>query len=150
MNLTDGGSAEYRLAPALVLRTAGAALVLLAAVVVVLSVVTGLAGWAFWPVLAVALVGLVVIAGWAWWAGRFASVVRLDRLGYEIRMLRGAGVKRARWVDVAQAATAQVRGMACVVLSLRDGRTTTVPMSVIAGDRDEFVTRVRDLLQASR
>ena len=58
--------------------------------------------------------------------------------------MRGAGVKRARWADVAQASTAEVRGQPCVVLALRDGRTTTVPVGVLAGDRDEFVTRVRD------
>ncbi len=77
---------------------------------------------------------------------RHAYVVRLDRLGYEVRLVRGAGVKRARWADVAEASTADVRGVPCVVLSLRDGRTTTVPVGVLAGDRDEFVTRVRTLL----
>ena len=61
--------------------------------------------------------------------------------------MRGAGVKRARWADVAQASTAEVRGQPCVVLALRDGRTTTVPVGVLAGDRDEFVTRVRALLR---
>ena len=94
----------------------------------------------------VALVGLLAVAGGAWWAVRRAYVVRLDRLGYEVRLVRGAGVKRARWADVAEASTADVRGVPCVVLSLRDGRTTTVPVGVLAGDRDEFVTRVRALL----
>ena len=53
-------------------------------------------------------------------------------------------MRRARWVDVAEASTAEVRGLACVRLSLRDGRTTTVPMAVLAGDRDEFVTQAAD------
>ena len=56
-------------------------------------------------------------------------------------------MKRARWADVAQASTAEVRGQPCVVLALRDGRTTTVPVGVLASDRDEFVTRVRSLLR---
>ena len=40
--------------------------------------------------------------------------------------------------------------MSCVVLALRDGRTTTVPVSVLAGDRDEFVARLRALLREGR
>jgi hypothetical protein len=138
---------EYRLAPAVVLRSAGAALVLLALAVLVLSVVTGLADWSFVVVGVVAGLGLLGVVGGAWWAANRAYVVRLDSLGYEVRLVRGAGVKRARWADVAQASTAEVAGQPCVVLSLRDGRTTTVPVGVLAGDRDEFVTRVRALLR---
>jgi hypothetical protein len=138
---------EYRLAPAVVLRSAGAALVLLAVAVLVLSVVTALADWSFAVVVVVAGLGLLGVVGGAWWAANRAYVVRLDSLGYEVRLVRGAGVKRARWADVAQASTAEVAGQPCVVLSLRDGRTTTVPVGVLAGDRDEFVTRVRSLLR---
>ena len=141
---------EYRLAPAIVLRSAGAALVLLAVVVVGLSVLTAAAGWSFWVVGLVALLGLAAIAGGAWWATRRAYVVRLDTLGYQVRLLRGTGVKRARWADVAEASTADVGGVPCVVLALRDGRTTTVPVAVLAADRDEFVTRLRALLGRGR
>lgn len=139
--------AVYRLAPPIVVRAAGAALVVLAVVVIVVSVVAALVGWGLWVVAVVALLGLVLVAAGAWWATRRAYVVRLDRLGYEVRLVRGAGVRRARWVDVAGASTADVRGVPCVVLALRDGRTTTVPVSVLAGDRDEFVTRLRALLR---
>ena len=139
--------AVYRLAPAVVLRSAGAAFVLLAVVVVALSVVASLADWSFLLAGAVAGLGLLGVAGGAWWAAARAYVVRLDSLGYEVRLVRGAGVKRARWADVAQASTAEVGGQPCVVLALRDGRTTTVPVGVLAGDRDEFVTRVRALLR---
>ena len=141
---------EYRLAPAIVLRVAGAALVTLAVLVVLLSLVTALADWPFWPVVVVALAGLGAVTGTAWWAARAAYVVRLDRVGYDVRLVRGAGVKRARWADVAEASTAQVHGSPCVVVALRDGRTTTVPVALLAGDRDEFVTRLRDLLREAR
>src|SRR5215216_8201360 len=141
---------EYRLAPAIVLRVAGAALVTLAALVVLLSLLTGLAGWPFWPVGVVALAGLGAVAGGAWWAARAAYVVRLDRFGYDVRLVRGAGVRRARWTDVAEASTAQVHGSPCVVVALRDGRTTTVPVALLAGDRDEFVAPPRDLLPQAR
>jgi hypothetical protein len=140
----------YRLAPAVVVRSAGAALVLLAGAVLVLSGVTAALDRDFWAVGLVAAAGLAAIAAGTWWATRRAYVVRLDRLGYQVRLVRGAGVMRARWADVADASTAQVRGVSCVVISLRDGRTTTVPMAVLAGDRDEFVTRLRALLREGR
>jgi hypothetical protein len=141
---------DYRLAPAIILRSAGAALVLLAVVVVASSMVTVVLGWGFWVVVVVGLLGLAAIAAGAWWAARRAYVVRLDTLGYQVRLLRGAGVKRARWVDVAEASTGEVGGVPCVVLSLRDGRTTTVPVAVLAADRDEFVARLRACLRGGR
>ena len=61
--------------------------------------------------------------------------------------MRGAGVKRARWADVAEASTAEVRGHAVRRAGPARRRTTTVPVGVLAGDRDEFVTRVRSLLR---
>ena len=146
----DSTEAEYRLAPAIALRGAGTALVLLAVVVLLLSLVAAPAGWDFAAIGVVALLGLLLVAAGLWWATRVAYVVRLDRIGYDVRLLRGAGVKRARWVDVAEASTAEVRGVSCVVLSLRDGRTTTVPTAVLAGDRDEFVTQLRAFLREAR
>ena len=141
---------DYRLAPAIVVRSAGVALVLLAVVVTALSLLTAAAGWGFWVVGLAAVLGLVAVAWGAWWATRRAYVVRLDSQGYQVRLLRGAGVKRARWADVAEASTADLGGVPCVVLALRDGRTTTVPVAVLAGDRDEFVTRLRALLRRGR
>ena len=138
---------EYRLAPALVLRSAGAALVLLAAVVVVVTGVSVVADWPFAVVGLVATAGLAVLLAGVWWATHRAYVVRLDQLGYQVRLVRGAGVKRARWADVAEASTAEVGGLPCVVLSLRDGRSTTIPVSLLAGDRDEFVTSLRARLR---
>lgn len=120
---------------------------LLAVVVLAMTLVTTLAEWSFTVVALVAASGLVVLLGGAWWLSRRAYVVRLDQLGYEVRLVRGAGVKRARWVDVVEAATAEVHGARCVVLSLRDGRTTTIPVGVLAGDPDEFVTRLRSLVR---
>jgi hypothetical protein len=134
---------EYRLAPAVVVSLAGLGLVTLASVVLPLSVVTAAAGSSFVVVGAVAALGVALLAAGVWWAIRRAYVVRIDHLGYQVRLVRGAGVKRARWVDVADAFTADIRGAACVVLSLRDGRTTTIPVAILRGDRDEFVTSLR-------
>ncbi|MGO4255099.1 hypothetical protein [Marmoricola sp. RAF53] len=70
-------------------------------------------------------------------------VVRLDDTGYQIRFVRGAGATRARWADVDNLTTAVVGGTECVLLRLRDGRQTTIPVNVIEGDREEFVDELR-------
>lgn len=66
-------------------------------------------------------------------------VVRLDDAGYQVRFIRGAGVKRARWKDVEDVVATTVAGERCVVLRLRDGRTTTLPVRALAGSPEVFV-----------
>lgn len=78
-------------------------------------------------------------------AGR-TTVVRLDETGYRVRMVRGAGATEARWTDVEDVVTATVTGERCVVLRLRDGRTTTIPVRMLAGDPDAFVDDLRQHL----
>ncbi|MCZ4497822.1 MAG: hypothetical protein JWQ74_375 [Marmoricola sp.] len=75
-------------------------------------------------------------------AGRW-YVVRLDDVGYQVRFVRGAGLANGRWLDVEDLATSIVHGEHCVVLRLRDGRTTTIPVNLIEGDREEFVRELR-------
>ena len=72
----ENAVAVYRLAPTVVLRSAGAAFVLLAVVVLALSVVTGLAGWSSLVVGVVAGLGLLGVAGGAWWAATRACPPR--------------------------------------------------------------------------
>lgn len=140
----------YRLAPSLVVRLTGAAMLVAALAVLASTVVAAGTGVGPGAILVVALLGLGAVAGVGWWASRVAYVVRLDQLGYQVRLVRGAGVARARWVDVARASTAELRGTPCVVLALRDGRTTTIPTAALAADRDEFVAEVRKLLRHAR
>jgi len=140
----------YRLAPSLVVRLTCAALLVAALAVLAATLVTATTGGGPGAILVVAVLGLAAVAGVAWWAGRRAYVVRLDPLGYQVRLVRGAGVTRARWVDVAEASTAELRGTPCVVLALRDGRTTTIPTAALAADRDEFVAEVRKMLRHGR
>ena len=62
--------------------------------------------------------------------------------GYRIQWVRGVGTASGRWKDVEDAVTTTVADAPVVVLRLRDGRTTTIPVEVLATDREEFV---RDL-----
>jgi hypothetical protein len=75
---------------------------------------------------------------------RRGDVVRLDETGYRVRFVRGAGVRQASWKDVEDVTAPTVEGQRCVLLRLRDGRTTTVPVDVLAGSSDAFV---KDLQQ---
>src|SRR3712207_7406326 len=95
---------------------------LLTVVAVALAALLDLPG-AFVTVVVVVVVAAVVVAGLS--LTRLTPLVHLDDAGYRVRLLRGAGVRAARWRDVEDVVTATVHGHDCVVLRLRDGRTTT-------------------------
>jgi hypothetical protein len=92
----------------------------------------------------VALLGLVAVFGLGYVLTRRAVVVHLDERGYRVRMIRGAGVPAAPWTDVEAVAAATARGLDCLVLRLRDGRTTTIPVAAVAADKDDFARDVRE------
>lgn len=91
----------------------------------------------------VAVVGVFVM-GFA--LSRKAYVVRLGKAGYRVRFVRGAGVKQARWKDVEDVVVTTVAGERCVVLRLKDGRTTTVPVLALAGQPEAFVADLQQHL----
>ncbi len=135
---------HYGFARAFVLRLTGLALValgLLLVLLVALVMLLSLPATVVTGGVAVAL-GAIVVLGLV--ATRRVDVVRFDTVGYRIRYIRGAGARQAAWREVEDVAAAVVAGQRCVVLRLRDGRTSTVPVDVLAADRDAFV---RDLQQ---
>ncbi len=133
------GPVDFALAPALRARFLGTGLVSIGVVVVLGVLLVWLAGLA-----AAVLAGLVVLAvvgvltlglllGLRHW------VLRLDEHGYRVRVLRSAEARSARWTDVLDLQTASVAGARCVVLRLRDGRTTALPVDALEGDPSELV-----------
>lgn len=138
---------DYRLSPVLIARLVGAALVLLAVLVFVATGVSVVLGLPALTLVAVVLVGLLGIAGSAYWLRRRVVVVHLDENGYRVRLVRGVGVASGPWTEVSEAVTSHLGTEPCVVLRLRDGRTTTIPMSALAADRDEFVRDLQAHLQ---
>lgn len=134
----------YRLAPALVVRLMGAAMVTAGLLLLVLTVLV-IALDLPTLVLSVGVLALVlVVLTVGWLLRRRASVVRLDETGYQVRWVRGAGVTRGRWKDVEDVLATTVAGERCVVLRRRDGSSTTIPVGILAGSADDFV---RDLQQ---
>jgi hypothetical protein len=138
---------DYRLAPALAARLMGLMLVLLAVVLFAVTALVAVLHLTPDLLVLLAVVGLVAVFGGGFVLTRRAYVVRLGEQGYRVRLIRGAGVTEARWKDVEDAVTTSPQGIACVVLRLRDGRTTTIPVSALAADREEFVRDLQDHLQ---
>jgi hypothetical protein len=139
-------SSDYPLAPALLVRLMGAALVLAGAVVLVVLGLGVLLDWSS-TVLAVTVVLAafgVLVAAVA--SRRLAPVVHLDDAGYEVRWVRGAGVRQGRWTDVEDVVATTVADGRCVVLRRRDGTTTTVPVDILRGTPEEFVQDLREHL----
>lgn len=135
---------DYRLAAPFAVRMLGVVLAL--AGLVVLATVT-LVALLSWPVAVLSVVLVVTVAGVlavGFVLSRRATVVRLDDTGYTVRLVRGAGVKTGRWKDVEDVVATTVEGARCVVLRLRDGRTTTIPVGILAVPAEDFV---RDLQQ---
>ena len=130
---------DYRLSQPVVVRMMGALLVLLGVVVLLMTLGVGVLGVPT-VVLSVGilLVALLLLAA-ALVLTRGVTLVRLDDAGYRVRFVRGAGVQQARWTDVEDVVATTVAGERCVVLRLRDGRTTTIPVRLLRTSPEAFV-----------
>lgn len=137
---------DYGLAPQLRARLMGLALVGMALLLLVGMVLVALLDLP--QDLMSVLVVLVVVGvfGLGFLLVRKWYVVRLDVDGYEVRFVRGAGTTKARWREVEDVVTTQVAGSDAVVLRLKDGRATTIPVAAVEGDREEFVDTLLDHL----
>jgi hypothetical protein len=138
---------QYRFAPAISARIVGGLLVVLAVLLAVVTLVVAVAGLPVGVLVAAAVGGVAAVLAVGHLLTRRIPVVRLDAAGYRVRLVRGAGVRAAAWTEVAEAATAKPRGVAVVVLTLLDGRSTTIPVALLAADREEFVRDLRAHLQ---
>jgi hypothetical protein len=144
---TPPAVSDYRLAPLVFARLVGAYLVVFALLLLAGSVLIGVLDWSADLLVAVLGVGLLGLIGLAWWLRSRLSVVRLTSHGYRVRMVRAAGVTEARWTEVEDAVAAAPREVECVVLRLKDGRSTTIPVQLLAADKDDFARDVRARLR---
>ena len=150
MSPTATAPTLYRLAPAVVARFVGLALVGLALLLFVGTAVVALTGLPGDLMVLVVLLGVVGCLALGWWLRARAWVLRCTDDGYRVRLVRGAGVTEARWSAVEDAVTTVRHDVACFELRLKDGRTTTIPVGVLAVDKDEFVRELQGRLQAAR
>ena len=137
----------YRIAPAVAARLLGVVLVLVAVLILLSTVVIAVVDLhtAFLLVPVALTIGLLTATWWAWrtrgWIARFTPE------GYRVQWVRGVGTPSARWKDVEDAVTSTLEGAPVLVLRLTDGRTTTIPVEVLAADREAFVRDVQAHLQ---
>ncbi|MFB9315517.1 hypothetical protein [Nocardioides plantarum] len=140
---------DYRLAPVFAARLVGLGLMVLA--VLAFGLTAAALAWS-WPgdlIVVVVALGLVAVLGTASWLRSRAYVVRLTDTGYRVRFVRGVGVAEGRWDEVREAGSAHPRDVVCLVLERHDGTTTSIPVEMLAGDRDRFATDVRERLEAA-
>lgn len=134
---------EYALSPQLRARLTGTFLAAVGVVLLVMTIVVvafKLPGDVLSGVVVLVVIGIGALA---FSLGRRWYVVRVDDVGYQVRFVRGAGVAQGRWLDVEDLTTAVVAGSECVLLRLRDGRSTTIPVALIEGDKEEFVDELQ-------
>lgn len=139
---------DYRLAPQFAAKLLGVALILLGLVVLLVTMVVVLFAAPALILSVTVVLAVVGIFSVGVLVTRRSWVVRTTKDGYVVKWVRGAGVKQARWLDVESLATDTIAGSPCVVIRLRDGRTTTIPVEVVAVDREQFVSDLQDRLDA--
>lgn len=130
---------DYRLSQPLAARILGVLLAVLGAFVVLLTLLVGVLDLPPAVMLGGIVVGVVSFLVGGFFLTRRATVVRLDDAGYRVRLVRGAGVRQARWTDVEDVVATTVGGERCVVLRLRNGGTTTIPVRLLGASPDAFV-----------
>ena len=143
----SAGISDYRLAPPVMARFVGAYLVLLAVLLLAVTAVVVAADLNADLLVLVLGLGLLGLIALAWWLRSGLVVVRLTAAGYRVRMIRAAGVTEARWSEVEDAVAAAPSDIECLVLRLRDGRSTTIPVLLVAGAKDDLARDVRAHLQ---
>jgi hypothetical protein len=148
--VTTETASVHRLAPAVAARLLGVVLCVVAALILLSTV--ALAVLDLHTVFLLVPVGATfVVLALAWWAWRAKGwVVRLTPEGYRVQWVRGVGTASGRWQDVEDAVATTVANAPVVVLRLRDGRTTTIPVEVLATDREAFVRDIQQHLQRGR
>jgi hypothetical protein len=140
-------TSTYRLAPALGARLVGRSLVTLAVLVVLATVLGDLTGLGWRLAGGLTAVGIVLVGAWAFYLFRRAWAVRLTDEGYDVRFLGGVGVSGASWAEVEELVAASPAGVPCLVVRLRDGRATRLPVAAVDGDPDAFARDVRRRLR---
>lgn len=139
-------SSDYRFAPQFAARLLGLALLCLGGLVFLTTAVVVLFAAPVALLGAAAVLCVVGVFALGWFV-RNADVVRLTEDGYQVRFVRGAGAKQARWSDVESAGTDEVAGTPCLLLRLRNGQVTTIPVEVLAVDREDFARQVHEHLK---
>lgn len=128
----------------------GVTLVVLAVVTLLSTGLIAVADLHTWWLLLPAVLALLVI-GTAWaWVARANPAVTFTDDGYVVKGFRGTGERAARWSDVEDAVTTYRGDLPCVQVRLKNGNATTIPVTLLAADREAFVRDLQHHLQAGQ
>lgn len=132
-------TSDYRFSTALLVRSLGALLAVIGVLLLLVGVLVSALDLPLVVLTVAVVLAVVAVVGAGLLLTRVTSLVHFDETGYQVRWLRGAGVKQARWREVEDVVTATVSGYDCVVVRLRDGRTTTIPVKVLDASPSTFI-----------
>ena len=145
--MTTDTATVHRLAPAVAARLLGVVLCAVAVLILVSTLLIAVLDLHTVFLLVPVLVTLASLVA-CWWLWREKGwVVKFTDEGYRVQWVRGVGAASARWKDVEDAVTTTLVEAPVVVLRLRDGRTTTIPVEMLATDREAFARDLQDHLQ---
>jgi hypothetical protein len=136
-------TAHYRVSRPLLVRSMGALLALAGGGVLVLALLVGLLSLPVAVLSTGVAVAMVVVVAAVVLLARSATVLRMDADGYRVGLLRRPGVRRARWRDVEDVVTASLSGHPCVVIRLRDGGATTIPLAAVDAPAQALLADLR-------
>ena len=147
LGVTTETATVHRLAPAVAARLLGVVLCAVAVLILLSTLAIAVLDLHTLFLLVPVALTIAVLVG-SWWAWRRKGwLVRFTDEGYRVQWVRGVGAPSGRWKDVEDAVTTTVADAPVVVLRLRDGRTTTIPVQMLAVDREAFVRDVQEHLQ---
>ncbi|WP_224279286.1 hypothetical protein [Nocardioides lacusdianchii] len=145
--MTTDTATVHRLAPAVAARLLGVVLCGVAVLILVSTLLIAVLDLHTVFLLVPVLVTLASLVA-CWWLWREKGwVVKFTDEGYRVQWVRGVGAASARWRDVEDAVTTTLLEAPVVVLRLRDGRTTTIPVEMLAMDREAFARDLQEHLQ---
>jgi hypothetical protein len=151
MATASGGVSTYRWSRAAVLRLIGVAAVVLGVLWLALGL---LGGWLPGTIgstvegVCAALTAAALAAG-CLLVARPPRVLELSAAGYRIWHLRGAGVHAAGWSQVEAVDTQASRDGRMIVVELSDGRTSTVPVTLLGARALEVQREMHERLNGA-
>lgn len=148
--MTTETTTVHRLAPAVAARLLGVVLCAVAVLILLSTLLIAVLDLhTAFLLVPVAITVAALVACWWLWREK-GWVVKFTDEGYRVQWVRGVGAASARWKDVEDAVTTTLLEAPVVVLRLRDGRTTTIPVEMLAMDREAFARDLQGHLQRGR
>ena len=118
---------RFRWSRAYGLRFAGAATICLA----VLWVIAAFAGFAWWSWMLLSIAFAVLVGCLIRFVWLPPVLLEVSSHGYRLVHMRGGGVPAANWSEVDSVATGRQDDGSVMVVTLTDGRTTSVPLVLL-------------------